>query len=370
MQSKNGSLTPELEKKLRDTYYDISHSAGFSSITKLATHVGTSKENVKEWLRGQEAYSLHKPIRRNFKRNRYFVPSFGYQFESDLADFSSIASENDGFKFLLVVIDVFSKVAQVEPMKNKSGKTTAEALKKILKRMGPAIIFRTDRGLEYGNLNVAKILAQENIKHVVTDNEEVKCACAERLIRTIKTKIYKYFTHFGKQRYVDIIQKVIESYNNTIHSAIGRKPKDVNSDNLREVFEYLYGGKGRYKKLKMFPKEKPKFKIGDHVKISESKLHFAKGYQPNFSHEYFVISKVILRVPTVYRLKDSFGEEITGTWYETELQSIKIEGSTEFRIDTIIKTQGKGRTRKLYVKWKGYPEKFNSWILEKDLVNL
>jgi Chromo (CHRromatin Organisation MOdifier) domain len=83
-----------------------------------------------------------------------------------------------------------------------------------------------------------------------------------------------------------------------------------------------------------------------------------------------VIAKVILRVPTVYRLKDSAGEEITGTWYENELQSVNIEGSTAFRIDKIIKTQGKGRTRKLYVKWKGYPEKFNSWILEKDLVNL
>lgn len=370
MPSKNGSLTPELEKKLRDAYYDISHSAGFSSISKLAKHVGTSKENVKEWFKSQEAYSLHKPIRRNFKRNRYFAPSQGYQYESDLADFSSISVENDGFKFLLVVIDVFSKVAHVEPMKNKSGKTTAEALAKILKRMGPAIIFRTDRGLEYKNSHVAKILAQENMKHVVTDNEEVKCACAERLIRTIKNKIYKYFTHFGKQRYVDIIQKVIESYNNTVHSAIGRKPNEVNSDNLREVFEYLYRGKGRYKKLKMIPKEKPKFKIGDHVKVSESKLHFAKGYQPNFSHEYFVISKIILRVPTVYRLKDSAGEEITGTWYENELQSVNIEGSTEFRIDKIIKTQGKGPTRKLYVKWKGYPEKFNSWILEKDLVNL
>jgi Integrase core domain len=370
MQSKTGSLTPELTKKLQATYYDISHSAGFSSVKKLAKHVGTSTKNVKEWLRAQETYTLHKPIRRNFKRNRYFVPSFGYQYETDLADFSSISAENDGYKFLLVVIDVFSRVAHVEPLKNKTGKTTAEALAKIIKRMGPVVKCRSDRGTEYLNSHVKKLFEQENIKHVVTDNEEVKCAQAERLIRTLKNKLYKYFTHFGKQRYIDIIQKLVETYNNTVHSAIGRKPKEVNSDNLREVYEYLYSGKGRYKKLKMNPKETPKFKIGDHVKISASKLHFAKGYQPNFSHEYFVVSKVILRIPTVYRLKDSTGEKITGVWYETELQSVKIDGSTEFRIDKILETQGKGRNRRLFVKWKGWPNKFNSWILEKELKNL
>ena len=277
------------------------------------------------------------------------MPSFGYQVESDLADFSSIADENDGFKFLLVVIDVFSRKAFVEPMKNKSGKTTADALEKILKRMGSVLIFRSDRGKEYLNSHVQKLFEQENIKQVVTDNEEVKCAQAERLIRTIKNKIYKYFTHFGKQRYIDVIQKVVDTYNDTVHSAIGRKPNEVNRNNLREVYEYLYSGKGRYKKLTIIPKETPKFKIGDHVKVSASKLKFAKGFQPNFSHEHFVVSKVILRVPTVYRLKDVAGEKITGVWYEKELQAIKADGSTEFRIDKILKTQGKGRSRRLFV---------------------
>lgn len=295
---------------------------------------------------------------------------YGVQYKADLADFTSISKENDGFKFLLVVIDVFSKAVEVEPLRDKSGKTTAVALKKILKRMGPCVVFRTDNGKEFHNQDVKKLLTEENIKHVGTDNEEIKCACVERTIRTLKQKTYKYFTHFGKQRYIDVIQKIVKAYNNTVHSAIGRKPHEVNSDNVKEVYNYLYNGKGRYKKLEMLPKDTPKFKIGDHVKISESKLHFSKGYQPNFSHEYFVVSKVILRVPTVYRLKDSAGEEITGTWYETELQSVKIDGSTQFRIDKILKTQGAGRSKKLYVAWKGYPAKFNSWILERDLINL
>ena len=105
----------------------------------------------------------------------------------------------------------------------------------------------------------------------------------------------------------------------------------------------------------------PKFKVGDHVKISKHKNTFAKGYTPNWSEEVFVIKKVKSTVPWTYVIHDLNGDEIIGTFYEKELQKTNQQ---KFRIEKIIKTKGD----KLYVKWKGYDNSFNSWIDQKDLV--
>ena len=105
----------------------------------------------------------------------------------------------------------------------------------------------------------------------------------------------------------------------------------------------------------------PNFKVGDHVRISKYKNIFAKGYTPNWSEEIFVIKGIKNTVPWTYVINDLNGEEIIGTFYEKELQKTNQE---EFRIEKVIKKKG----NKLYVKWKGYDNSFNSWIDKKDLV--
>ena len=105
----------------------------------------------------------------------------------------------------------------------------------------------------------------------------------------------------------------------------------------------------------------PKFKVGDHVRISKYKNIFAKGYMPNWSEEIFIIKKIKNTVPWTYVINDLNGEEITGTFYENELQGTSQQ---EFRIEKVIKRKGD----KLYVKWKGYDNSFNSWIDKKDIV--
>jgi hypothetical protein len=357
-------------KELQEAYYDITKPCGFSSVDKLAKHVNLSRKDTKEWLSAQEPYTLHKPIKRKFTRSRYVVPSIRNLFEADLADMQSISKENDGVNYLCCVIDVFSKVVHVEPMKDKTGKSTAAALKLIFKRMGKPLKFRSDLGKEFVSNNVKKLLKDLKIKQYFTNNNETKCACIERWLRTLKERLYRYFTHFGKQRYVDILQEVVQTYNNTRHSAIGCKPSDVNYDNTKYVYNYLYSGDGRYKKLEVTNKKRPSFKKGDFVKISESKRHFDKGFRPNFSHEYFVITSVLKRNPVVYKIKDSAGENVTGLWYDEELQKVNIDDSTAFRIEQILETKGQGARKKLLVKWQGYPAKFNSWINEKDLIHL
>ena len=176
-------------------------------------------------------------------------------------------------------------------------------------------------------------------------HHEEKSVVAERFIRTLKSKIYKYMTSISKNVYIDKLDDIVDEYNNTYHTTIKMKPADV-KDNT-----YINADKE-------FNNKDPKFKVGDHVRISKYKNIFAKGYMPNWPEEVFVIKNT---VPWTYVMNDLNGEEITGTFYEKELQKTNQE---EFRIEKVIRRKGD----KLYVKWKEYNNSFNSWIDKASLV--
>ena len=171
---------------------------------------------------------------------------------------------------------------------------------------------------------------------------------AERFIRTLKYKIFKHMTAISKNVYFDVLDDIVNKYNNTVHRTIKMKPIDVTSDSYAEYNEDSNV-------------TKPKFKVGDHVRISKYKNIFAKGYTQNWSEEIFVVSKIKNTVPWTYVISDLNGEPITGSFYEKELQKASQE---RFRIEKVLKRKGD----KLYLKWKGYDSHFNSWVDKKDTV--
>ena len=175
-------------------------------------------------------------------------------------------------------------------------------------------------------------------------HNEGKSIVAEKFIRTLKTKIYKYMTSIWKNMYIDKLDDIVNEYNNTYHRTIKMKPVDV-KDNTYIDFKKEVNDKD------------PKFKIGDHVRISKYKNIFAKGYTPNWSEEVFVIKKVKNTVPWTLVINDLNGDEIIGTFYGKELQKTNQQ---EFRIEKVIQKKG--------VKWKGYDSSFNCWIDQKDLI--
>ena len=197
---------------------------------------------------------------------------------ADLADMQLISRYNKGVRFLLCVIDIFSKYAWVLPLKDKKGASIVAAFQSILKPSNrkPNKIW-VDKGSESYNASFKKWLQGNDIVMYSAHNEE-KSVVAERFITTLKSKICKYMTSLSKNGYIDKVDDTVDEYNNTYHTTIKMKPIGV-KDNT-----YINTDKEINDKT-------PRFKVGDHVRISKYKNIFAKGYTPNWSEEVFVIKK-------------------------------------------------------------------------------
>ena len=284
------------------------------------------------------AEELHKPIMKNFKRRKVYSSFKDNICGVDLADMQLISIYNKGIRYLLCVIYLFSRYAWVIPLKNKKGESIVEEFKKILddSNRKPNKI-SLDHGSEFYNNKFKSFLKENDIEMYSTFNKG-KSVVAERFM----------VTAIGENVYFNDLDDIVDKYNNTVHSSIKIKRKDVADDSLVECSEETN-------------EKDPKFKVGDNVRISKCKNIFAKSYMPNCSEDVFVVNKVQNAVPLTYLINDINGEEIEGRFYEKELQKTD---QKEFRIEKVIKK----KDDKLYVKWKRYNNSFNSWIDKKDIV--
>ncbi|GFY27126.1 putative uncharacterized transposon-derived protein F54H12.3 [Trichonephila clavipes] len=293
-----------------------------------------SKKDVKHWLSLKDAYTLHKPVRHKFQRNRVFVSDIDRQreFQADLVDMQSLAEFNKGYKYLLTCIDLFSKFAWAVPLKDKFGKSVKSGLEIIFKERKPKVL-QTDAGKEFLNKIVQNCLKNLNVNFFT--NNETKANINERFNRTLKTKMWKYFTEFNTKNYIDAIDKLIHSYNHSYHRSIKTEPVSVSRHNRKQVLKKLYGG------LRNEKPKAPRIKIGDVVRINKQKLHFEKGYEQNWRRELFIVLKS-QRIPIVYRLKDLQGEEIKGTYYTMQNYK-KLSTPGFYPVENVIKQKKKTR---------------------------
>ena len=297
---------------------------------------------------GVLAEELHMPIIKNFERRKVCSSFKDNICDVDLADMQLISKHNKGIRYLLCVMDLFSRYAWVIPLKNKKGESIVEGFKKILYDCNrkPKKIW-VDHGSEFYN-NKFKSFLKENDIEMYSTYSEGKSVVAERFIMILKNKTNKHMITTGENVYFNDLDDIVKKYNSTGYSSIKMKPKDVTDDSFIEYSEETN-------------EKDPKFKVGDNVRISKYKNIFAEGYTPNWSEEVFVVNKVQNTVPWTYLINDLNGEEIKGSFYEKELQKTN---QKEFRIEKVIKKKG----NKVYVKWKGYNNSFNSWIDKKDIV--
>ena len=210
---------------------------------------------------------------------------------------------NRGVKYLLGVIDVFSKYGWLIPLKDKTEKSVASALKTIFKERKPEKMW-VDKGKQFYNKDV-----KDSIELYSTENEE-NSSVVERWIRTMKEKIWKYFSANSTNVYIDMLPDLVKEHNNTRHSSIKMTPvKASKKENELRVWRNLYPGHLEIHDIKL------KFSVGDKVRISKKKKTFKKGYTTRWTEEIFTIVEVKRTSPVTYKIADLNGEEIKGTFY-------------------------------------------------------
>ncbi|XP_055997764.1 uncharacterized protein LOC130047190 [Ostrea edulis] len=350
------------EQILQRLYYDPKTGYGgvqalYRQVRKLGHKITLS--NIREWVKEQDTYTLHKPIRRKFKRQQTRVTDIDEQWQLDLADVSNLKKYNDGYTFLLCAIDVLSKYAWVVPLKQKTGKEMIRGLRKIFRDGRHPVRIQSDQGREFTNKEFLE--AFKTIHFFTTRNAKTKTSIVELFQRTLKARMCRYFTRHKTRRYVDVLPDLVHGYNHAYHRSIQRAPAQVNPTNVLKVWKTLYG-KQTTNTLSL--------QVGDRVRISKAKRTFDKGYLPNWTTELFTISR---KVPgrNIYRIKDDHGEELEGTFYPQELQTV-IKKDDVYEVEEILgykkRRVGKKVISEVQVKWKGYPSSFNSWIPQADLI--
>lgn len=340
-----------------EAYLDPRHPGSYRGLDSIRRHAKVDVKTARDWLMGENAYTLHKQSRTKFQRRKTFAKGINELWQADLVDLSLLCNENDSHRYLLTCIDVFSKFARVVPLKNKSGASLTAAFAKMIP-IKRCKLLQTDKGSEFLNSSFQKLLKDNSIRHYTSENDDIKAAVVERFNRTFKGAMWRYLTHTMSGRYIDVLPQLVSSYNDTYHRSIKMAPSEVSDQNEHIVRERLYPSKSKILNWR--------YKVGQTVRIRQTKRTFKKGYEPAWTEEIFTISKLFPSDPPTYILKDSAGELIKGKFYEQEIQQVK--PSDIYIVERVLKTRRRRGKTEYFVKWRNYPDKFNSWV--DDIVNI
>ena len=320
-------MKESVRKILDRLYQDIGQPHSLSTPKKLygaARSYGISLSECKTYLNSLQDYTLHRNTRLNYPRNMMLVSGPRKILVSDIADMSKLSKHNDNIKHLLIVEDLFSRLAKCYPMQNKTGSLTAKNLEIAFNDpdfKGVTRLF-VDNGGEYYNSHTKKLLSNMKIKQYSTHNTVFKTSLCERLIRTLKEKIYRYLTFAGTQRYIDILPKIMDSYNTSPHRTLHyNTPIDVHRkfdrDEIKKLWNYIYN-----RRKAQVHSRKRLLGVGTIVRVTLDRREFVfrKNYEGLNSREKFVVTEVDTsqHVP-IYYLSDFNNEKILGRFYREEL---------------------------------------------------
>lgn len=291
------------ERQLKKSYYDPTRPGSYSGASSFYKTLPkkTDRGLMQQWLDGEDAYTLHKKVVRKFPRRSVICPRPYYQIEADLIDMNKLSFHNKQTRYLLTVVDCFSKYGFVRGLKNKTAQSTVDALADILREMyekkkkRPTYIC-SDRGSEFYSKKMRAYLKRYNIHLFSTNNRQIKASLIERFNRTLENRLYRYMTANNTKNYISVLQDIVTSYNNTYHSSIGLAPNQVTTKNSEQVWNKLYPPPTKVRKTH--------FKVGDFVRIQRPFKTFDKGYLTGFLRDKFLIVKVLNTTPVTYEVSN------------------------------------------------------------------
>jgi transposase InsO family protein len=352
-------------KRLRNNYIKPSHPTAFSSAGNIqrfyrkTTGRKLTTQAIDNELAKVDTVSLHKETKKVKHRNPFFIYCLRQQIQMDLVEVSEKADDNDGVTFLLTAIDTFSKKAWIEVMENKTAETSLIAIKKVLSQIDPpALSIFFDRGSEFTNKLVAKYLTEKNIK-IIHPLSDMKAPIIERFNRTIQDLLYRYMTENETYRYIDVLPQLLTTYNNRGHRTLkyltpNQAEKPENSERVVNALNEHYE---KFIRLN----QKPKYSVGQTVRISIAKGKFSRGYNERFQREHFKIIEVKTRQPIPMYIVQSLdnNEILPAAFYGGELEPIDISEGV-FKGTAIKSRTHKGKLQHL-MHWRDYGSQHDSW---------
>ena len=357
----------KFDELLKRIYYSVDDPAGFASIAKLYRRAREeaptiSNADVRQFLRAQPTYTLHRPYRKRFARNKTLAQDIDFQWQADLADLPDHAAANDDSRYILTIVDVFSRYAWAVPVAKKSGPRVRDAFAQVFASGRKPQHLQTDKGKEFFNKDVQALMRLHGVKHFASNSDQ-KAALVERFNRTLKQRMEGYTSYNNTRRYLEILPRLLAAYNSSTHRSLGMSPAQVSKENASALWRRQYGSE-------VARATTPGLSARTPVRLSKVKALFEKGTTPNSTEEMF---RIVRQRPgpggrRVYKLEDWRGESIEGQFYEQEVQ--QIEPSDLIYVERVIRTRKRGRLTESLIKWRGWPAKFNSWINQKELVKL
>lgn len=360
--------------KLEARYATPQHKIGFSGINAIERHLPRiSRSRLKAKLSRVPTYVYHREAKKPKVYNPFMLYRPRILLQGDLIDLVSRSKYNQGVKYILVVVDAFTRYCWAETLLDKSAEVVLAAFKRILRKTGYFQRFMSDAGKEFLGNNFQKLLKTSKIQYV---RGNPHAPHVERLNRSLQSVIFKYMTENETNRWVSVLPAVVAGYNGRHHRIIGMSPKDAENPKNRAQ---LVANLSRYYDKALQRRKAPKFKVGDVVSMQKDKNVFGKGYTQVFTDELFKIWKVHDNLPIpMYTLVDydhnfekaSMDELkrnlIHGRFYENELQSAQFD---VFKVEKVMRRRVRNGRREVLVKWKGWPSKYNSWEPESNVVS-
>ena len=314
------------------------------------------------------ADELHKRVTSKYQTRTINVNGKNDIWGADLNDMITYKDANDGYCYIFVIEDIYTRKAWAYPLKDKKARTIADKLQQLFHEVTttPKYLW-TDKGGEFYNNIVDKLLKKNNI-HLYSVYGASKVANVERLNQTLKNIMFKILTARQSHNWISILDDVLLTYNNAIHSGIGttpnkayKNPKLVKNNNLiNDELLPFYNDDDNDKTAT--------FKLGDYVRISRLKGTFEKGYEENWTREVFQIVVINHTDPVTYKLNDLQREPIDGSFYANELQVTTIPFFA--LINKVIKRKIVKGKKLMFVSWSGYSDKFDTWINDEQSNNI
>ena len=339
-----------------ERFRDLDSPAAFSGLS--AVHRSFNKKHtlskVRRALASDFVYSVYKPARQRFARLKTVPRGWMTDLQCDLADFQKLSRDNDGYRYRLVACDVMSRLVFAEPVRSKTTAHMKEAFTRLWKQLpaNPKSVF-TDKGNEFTAAAMRAFFKQLGVEQHNSENADVKAAHAERSIRTLKTRLYKYFAANSTTRWIDVIAKLTSAINNSVNRTTGVTPNSIDAHNFYPHWQRLYSSE-RVGTLSYY-------KLGDYVRIPHPREAFSKGYVSQFTDEVFRIARIHTSTPATFELVDGNNEPITGRFYEELSLSDK---DTQYRVDKIIKSRTRKGVTEHLVQWTGFPRSQASWVTD------